>query len=288
MIVHDGVTVVVFAQRAAAIRLPQTRRQLLLHAAHRLQIQEACMNLATVLPFGQCPAVSVAGACDLVDANRPQLQHLFQRFAGLFQVQLVIDWSEEGVIAHFRDSAELAPLFQGATIAPTAPAHAVSKLAARLSGKVEEALAEVCADIVSLPVAAGTLWNGALLVRADHMDRLTATVEAIDAIWPAGFRIRQIGPAPVASFATLGVDFVGAGAVEAACANRGEDHATTSWRRAALMTLGPDMNDREAVRAQARIIEAADRLGSPRRGFGLLRTYSEGQGHHGAPSLELA
>lgn len=246
------------------------------------------MNLGTLLPFGPCHVLSPAGACDLVVANRPQLRHLFDRFAGLIQVQLAINWAEDGVLAHFRDSDELAPLFQGAAISAAAPALAVRRLAARLAKQVDAALEEVCADIAALPIGAGMLWNGALLLRKDRLERLTATVEAIDAIWPAGFHIRQIGPAPVASFVTLGVDLISSAEVEAACAFRGDGEGITNWRRASLLSLGPDSTGREAVRMRARIMDAADRLGSPRRAFGMLRPYSEGQSQHGAPSLELA
>jgi hypothetical protein len=267
MVVYNDQTAVLSAAPKPFLRLPKGRRDHLIEVAERLRRQEDCMALGTFLPVQQGSALTKDGAKALLVANQPELAGLFARFAGLVQLQITVSWDEKDVLARFCHSRELAPIFQRGHVDPKELGLAIAALATRLSGAIAAELSAVASDIVELPVTTGILWNGAVLVPHAQLAALDQAVEAIDAIWSEGLKIRQIGPAPISSFVTLKLEPVTRKQIDRALERF---RLQTGWasadlaqaRRLALKSLGPESDSaaREAIREQARIAEAAARL----------------------------
>ena len=288
MVVHHGLTAVLGATPRPLIRLPQTRRDALAEVATRLRWQEACMTLGTLLPLQPGTALTLDAAAAMLAANRPDLTDTIARFAGHVQSQVTVSWAEDRVLAHFRHSPELAPIFASKTVDPAGLRLAVTNLALRLSTAIGAHLALVATDIAPLPAPAGILWNGAVLLPRSALSSLDRAVEAIDALWSEGLTIRQIGPAPISSFATLHIEPVTRRQIDWALdrfnLTRGCTQADVHRaRRQALVSLGPDSHgaERDAIRTQARIAEAAERLAQAGfnrvAGLALCNLWSEGQ-----------
>ena len=144
-------------------------------------------------------------------------------------------------------------------------------------------LAKASFDTTALPVAEDVLWNGALLVSKSGLTALDAAVEEVDAIWPEGLQIRQIGPAPVSSFALLDVEPVSAAQITAALCllglrSLGDHRDLAAARRSRLIAEpGSDSQAREAIRNAAHIIDAATRAPNPGKGFTLCRMMAQGR-----------
>ena len=276
MVTHDGLTGVLAAAPRPVMRLLQSRREIMLEAATRLSWQEACMPLGTLLPAQANCSLSHGGAVAFLQANQPQLSRLMRRFAGHVQVQVTVSWQEDGVLARFRDSPELAPLFTEGLSTPAALTEAITRLSSRLSQGIGYQLASVGTEIARLPVTSSVLWNGAVLVPLSGLEALSGVVEAIDAIWSEGLQIRQIGPAPVGSFVTLELDRISGPQAKKALKAFGSSANHAAERRAGLLAAMDDMALREAIRAEARIAEAAARLPIPAAGFSLARIRAEG------------
>jgi len=120
------------------------------------------------------------------------------------------------------------------------------------------------------------------------LEALSGVVEAIDAIWSEGLQIRQIGPAPVGSFVTLELDRISGPQAKKALIAFGSSAGPAAERRAALLAAMDDMALREAIRAEARIAEAAARLPIPAAGFSLARIRAEGLSGGIAPQRAVA
>lgn len=293
MVPAAGLTAVLSTQPRPLMRLPQSRAIQLKAAAQRLSLQEACMTIATVLPARQDCGLTLPGASAFLIANQPLLQDLMARFAGMVQVQVTVSWNASAVLRRFSHEAELAPIFAQGHVAPADLAEAVRRLAARLGAIMGAKLAEVAVTTVALPQTADVLWNGALLVPSAALPALDTAVEAIDAIWPEGLQIRQIGPAPVASFALLEVEPVMSAQIAAALGLLGlhalkDPQEQAAARRRHLMEAASDPQQREAVRTAARIIEAAARLPDPPRDLALCKIWGEGQAAPQAQAREVA
>ena len=279
MVPHGGMTAVMTTAPRPVLRLPQSRRQTLVEAATRLAWQEACMPLGTVLPARQDSPLTLDAAVDFLTANHPFLTHLMQRFKGLAQVQVTVSWTESGVLTRFRDAPELATVFAATAIQPEALASAVQNLANRLAGGIGQGLAAVSVETAALPLAPAMLWNGAVLVPLAQMDALNSAVEAVDAIWPEGLQIRQIGPAPAGSFATLALERVSQRQIATAMAAFGlaslaEVDQLAARRRDRLMTT-TEADQRDGLRRQADLVAAAARLPMA-KGFSWAGVWAEG------------
>ena len=87
MVPHDGLTAVLTALSRPAMRLPKSRKQVLMDTAVRLRWQEACMPLGTILSARPDSTLTRDGADAFLTANRQQLARVMQRFGGLVQVQ---------------------------------------------------------------------------------------------------------------------------------------------------------------------------------------------------------
>lgn len=286
MVPHGGLTAILTTAPQPVIRLPQSRRDVLLEAASRLRMQEACLPLATLLPAqANCP-LSPDGAVRFLQANQPQLTRLMRQFAGQVQMQISVSWDEAGVLTRFRNTAELAPLFAQSNATPQMLTQAVSRLASRLSLEISQILAPVSTDIAALPLAPSVLWNGAILVPPSQLAALCVAVETVDAIWSEGLHIRQIGPAPIASFVSLELEHISAHKAKGALDRFGPSGIV--GRRAGLFAAKDNITLREAVRHDTRIAEAAARLTGLGAGFFLVRIRSEGASASAMPQQEVA
>jgi hypothetical protein len=276
MVCQAGMTAVLTSAPRSVLRLPQTQRQTLIDSATRLSWQEACLPMGTLLPARQNSPLSLSGASDFLTANQPTLSRLLQRFHGLVQVQVTVSWTEQAVLQRFRGAPELAPLFSGAAVQAAALSQAVQSLAQRISGEIGHHLTATSVDCALLPTTSDVLWNGALLVPGTQIDEFYAAVEAVDAIWSEGFRIRQIGPAPVGSFATLMLERVDPKQIQAALAafdlaSLAEIDVLDARRRDRLMTTS-----NVSYRRQADLVSAAARLQAVRP-FAMAQIWAEGQ-----------
>lgn len=284
MVPQDGLTAVLCATPRPAFRMPKSRRDVLSSAAQFLRLQESCLPLGTVLPAEANASLCVEGTSRFLQANQPVLSRLMQRFSGQVQVQVTVRWDESSVLVHFRDTPEIAPLFTATKPTPQMLTQAIGQLAQRLSAQIDDLLSPVATEMSPLPIAPGVLWNGVVLVAGHSLDALSSAVEAIDAIWTEGFQIRQIGPAPIASFALIGVEQVSG--TRATDALRRFGLATA--RRTSLMAAVADARAREEIRVEAIVAEAAARLSHPEHGFALLRVRNDGSSAVGPARQEVA
>ena len=235
------------------------------------------MALANFLPASPLAHLSPEASAVFLDANRPVLFDLIARFAGLVQYQLQIAWNEEQVLTRFRHSPEIEPLFAKPT-KPEGIPLAVGRLAESLGSVIVQELSPAL-EILSLPLAPGLLWNGALLLPQKAEGELEVALQKIDAIWTEGLTLRLTGPAPVMSFCTLELEKISAAQIDWALDRFGmtslrQAQEVASIRRRLLIAAGGE--GRDEIDFQARIIEAAARLDGD-RGFALCHARSEGQ-----------
>ena len=232
------------------------RRRMLTRARDRALRMEALLPAGgVILPALPGQAVAAKDVDGLVRANRPDLDALAARARGCVQFQVSVTWDEALARARFGDL--------------DAARH-------RLSAAAEAPLSAVAAEVLGLPVAADGLINRAVLVPRSSIPALDDAVEAIDALWTEGLRIRQIGPMPPVSFCSLVVRRVPARAVAAARLALGIDgHADPALidaaRRARLRAgAAPDV-----IRTTAGIAAAAARRGPPEGDLLLCDIWSE-------------
>lgn len=199
----EGATAILVPMKSRVLTGKALRRHRLSAAARRQAWLEALMPAGPVLAFAPGARIKSDEVPALVRANRVLLDSLTERLQGRVQFQISVSWTEEEVLTRFRTAPEIAPLFAGPTVASADLTRAVSALAARLSRTIAAHLAPVACDIADLPLDTGMVTNHVVLVRSEREPDLDSALEAIDAIWTEGFTIRQIGPAPASSFATL-------------------------------------------------------------------------------------
>lgn len=253
------------------------RRQRLERAAERQAWLEALMPHGTVLPVAPDTRLAPDETGALIAANEALIAHLAARLAGGVQYQVSLSWAEAEVLGRFRDAPEIAPLFAAGTVTGPALAGAVTRLAERLSGEAMARLSAVADEIAELPRDDGMLVNAVLLLPPARAAALDAVIEAIDALWPEGFRIRQIGPGPAASFGTLRLNRHGADAVARAHAELGLRQPATAAAIAAARksALLERPGDAATIRHAARLACAALRTGGGP--VPLLDLWAEGQ-----------
>ncbi|MEM8537578.1 MAG: GvpL/GvpF family gas vesicle protein [Pseudomonadota bacterium] len=258
---HNGVTALLLPEKRPLIALPQSRKAALQGAARRQAMLEAVMPLGTVLPFRPGQQLTPDDVAPLIDANRSLIDTLQQRFAGLVQYQITVTWQAEGVLKRFRASPELAPLFAAGHANASQIQFAVSRLAERLSGDMQDMLAGTVAECTQLPRVDGMILNSVVLLPESAEAALDAALAQIDAIWADGLHIRQVGPAPPASFATLDPQFVTVGMVAAALETLG---IAAGASETAIMTARKDALRRTSA-AQEEVNRASEILLAQRR-----------------------
>lgn len=259
MIVQGELTAVLSAAQRPTHRPRQTLRQHLADAATHLGWQTACMRLAPLLPVRLDTPLTPMGAAAFLTANQPFLAQLLTRYAGMAQVQVTVSWPDTG-----KRPADPPPM----------------QTALQLSARIGADLATVATEVAPLPLAPGLLYSAVVLLPL----RKLGDLDRIAQMWPDGLHIRQIGPDPVTSFATLDLSPVTSAQIDQALSSFGL-HSLANLgqlamaRRRRLITAGPvyDQTQREEIGEQAEILAAAARLPRPQNGFALCRIWEGGR-----------
>lgn len=259
----EEMTAILVPRPYRAMLLPQSRKAVLQAAAARQRVFEAVMPFGTVLPFRPDVVMSPAQVGSFVRVNRPLLDRLADRFADVVQYQITVSWTPQQVLNRFRDSAELEPVFAAGHTSPRILSDAVTVLATRLGDDMRVILGKAVQEIMMLPCAEDMLLNAAVLVKASDVTPLDQAVEALDAIWTEGLQVKQIGPAPGTSFATLDARNVGPAEVKKArqllgLASDPDDAAIAAARRRALIQRPADA---AAIKMAATTVSAVCRSG---------------------------
>ncbi|MEM9757360.1 MAG: GvpL/GvpF family gas vesicle protein, partial [Pseudomonadota bacterium] len=237
----------VFSQSGLLPRM--TRRAALRAAATRQADLEELMHHGTVIPALSRGDLTPEATPAALRGNVTDLASLATRLAGLVQYQITV------------------------TAQPGTPTDTVA-------ARIEAGLARAAHDWVPLPKPAETLCNAACLWPADTTDRLDAILNDIDMAWPGQLRIRQIGPSPAVSFASIWFDRVGACNLRLARDRLGlkgpvahlDPRAIASARRTALMAGQPP----DTIRRDADALSLAAALGAD-GAVHILRVWSEGR-----------
>ena len=239
----DGVTAILGAPRL--VGLTKSRKAALKGAVQRQQRLEALMCDTTVLPVIPGTYLTSANLASLVACNGELLDRQFQSLTGRVQFQLEVLWDRAAAPARFG----------------TADDAALTALAAQLRGEMTAFLS--ADDMQELPRSDDAVLNTVLLVDED-VD-LDPMLEAIDAIWTEGLRLRLIGPSPAVSFASLHLRHVSVAEIAAARATLGlrtlpdSEEALATQRRTAIMAAPPEMQ--ASLRDAADILAATIRAG---------------------------
>ncbi len=272
-----GYTAVLAHHPHVAIKLPLSRKDVLRSAAQRQAWLEHCMPFATVLPFRPQATIDKVDVPALIAANRPLFDGLTNRLVGKVQFQVTVSWDPNGVLNRFRDTPELSDLFVAKSIAPARLTQSIERLAKRLRDQINQTLEDVADEILQLPVTADMLTNTVVLMHIDRLSYLDQSVEAIDAIWTEGLRIKQIGPAPAASFASIDLHRIDASDVTIAMQTLGSKpldtpEAIMQARRDALLRSPSAAAD---IKRSAEILNAAMRGGADNQSLFLCSVISD-------------
>ncbi|MDX8348468.1 GvpL/GvpF family gas vesicle protein [Cognatiyoonia sp. IB215446] len=255
------------AQKAMA--LPKSRQQILSAAAMRQAQLEKCMEADPLIICRPQFFISQEHLPGLVSANRPLLDRLGARLKGKVQYQITVNWNEEAVLDKFRDSPELRGLFKKRQVTPTTLARSTSELRKRLVSQIETQLSRLSDQVIDLPAMPDMLFNAVILLARAQIPELDAAVEAVDDIWTEGFQIKQIGPAPAASFALLDPKPIDAGEIDAALKHldlqRPLDESTVARARRETLLNVPQQAD--YTKRCAEIAAAMARAGNGPRLF---------------------
>lgn len=218
-------------------------------------------------------------AHSLIIANTPLLDRLTKRLHGKVQFQVSVHWDQTGVLHRFRDAPELSDIFAKGRVSGTQLAPQLAALARRLTSEMLQSLRIVASEVIELPMEEHMLLNAVVLQETDNLPALDDAIEAIDAIWTEGLQIKQIGPAPAASFALLNPQLISASDVNAAAKRLAisplsplNDNAQA--RRRALLNDADGANE---ITRCADILDAASRLGRANLQFHMLTVMTEGQ-----------
>lgn len=204
---------------------------------------EQLMNYGTVLPA--LPGVNIRPdqLRLAVKSHRHELTELARRLQEKCQFQLQILYDHEK-----------AARWQG-----TDPAATHAAMRHLFTDRANELLAPLEAETIDLPVTAGLALNRVLLIDAAAEPLLDRAIKAIDALWTEGLSIRQIGPSPAVSFASLTFRPVSKARLSKARNDLGlspqiDGQDIAAARRMALMK-NPDRA--QEIKASAEILHAA-------------------------------
>ncbi|ETX15946.1 hypothetical protein OCH239_11845 [Roseivivax halodurans JCM 10272] len=228
-----------------------SRAKVAADAARRMAWLEALMPAGALLPAMPGTQLAHDELPGMVEANRALLERAASEVAGKVQFQVTVG------------SGDAAPL-QGAM--------AAAELARRLYGLTDSCHA--------LPVHEALISNHVILIEAFREADLDAALAEIDETYP-GLEIRQIGPAPAVSFASLRLRRVSSRRIRAALRLLGlgampDGDALRVARRAALLAARPGRQG--AIREAADILAAAIGCAAPAGPLILAEIWSEGRG----------
>lgn len=239
-IVRAGATAVLAPAPGWTERLRSGPKHTAIRHHNRL---ETLMRLGPVLPFAAGTACTAQEADLLLALDAPLIARLATEIGPRRHFQLTLDWDESQVLSVFRDSPELAPLFNGSAVTPERMRTAVTALATRLRATALELLAPVLSDPIEQPRAPGSLLNLVFLLAPEDDPRLDQALQAIDALWSEGFRLRLVGPSAPISHALLDIDRADPAVVHAA---------------ADRLALAPDASKEAIAEAAKRALRAPD------------------------------
>lgn len=285
---HQGLWAVHRNIPAPRMRLPESRKARLRGAAEHQRLLEALMPYGTVMPVAQGTALARSELTPFLRANAARLLKVAAPLEGQVQFQVSVLWDAPRVLDRFRHAPELAPLFAAAPVSPAALGAAVTSLARRLGREMADGLTSVASEALELPLGEDMLCNLALLVPSREAALVDLAVERIDALWTEGLKIRQIGPAPAGSFATLRLDWQSPAQVRKAHDLFGllpGDGQDLKPLRKRLMTDGTHPAD--TIRAAEACIHAIRAAGDV-RGVHLARLWREGEGQAQLTLAEVA
>lgn len=239
---------VVLAGKPRAQLLRASRKRLLRAASNRQQVLEHLMLYGTVLPALPGMALKSDEAEDFVAANRAILDPLRKRLAGAVQFQVTVGWNKVEAASRFN---------------ATQPQALADDWCARFATILDA----VAIEQIRLPATHEVSFNAVVRIMAQDEPRLDTAVSQIDALWPDGLRVRQIGPSPAVSFGSLGVRRVSPAQVRAARAVLGIDGAVAEAevdqaRHSALKTARSA--DWAMIKKAADVLRACARAGGQR------------------------
>lgn len=283
-----GFTAVLSKASRPMITLPLSRADALKDAASRQATFESLLSQGVVIAAKPRQWLDLAQMSDCLECNAALLEKLATRFDRQVQFQVSVDWDAAQVLGHFRTAPEMAELFDVEHPSTHLLETSLTSLRARLGAQVHDLITPVATEIIALPRLETTLSNLAVLIPRDREPDLDQAVEAVDALWSEGLKIRQIGPSAPGSFALLELDWISKDDIERAHATLGTSSATSQGeihtaRRRALMMQGADT---------ARVKRASDALHGANKagggGYYRLRVLSEDQGRSDAPASKVA
>lgn len=242
----------------------------------RQRLLEALHRAGPVLPAEAAP-IALDEAAHFLIARASPVKSALNRLEGVAQYELTLDWDPAGVLAQFRNSAELAPVFAGSPVAASRVAEAVATLRRRLADGAASQLSRVAEDLLPLPTEAddSAVARFAILIRAEEAAALDPVLEAIDAIWPEGFRLRLTGPTPATAFSALRLVRPPDGALSAAARLlEVPEDGLTWWSNEELRTacragLREGRGEPDALRAAERLLAESAAAARSLRAAGL-------------------
>lgn len=245
------------------------RRKTLLRLAQKRQVWlETLMRSGTVLPVLPGTRIAPGDIAPMLACNAGLLAALSTRLAGRVQYQVLLrcDLDQAARVL----SSQPGP-FHGCR-APDSLQQALSDHVLGRLGALEGA------ELAALPVARDVIANCALLLPRSSVPALDLALAEIDALWSAGFTLRQIGPSPAVSFASLGLQPVPHAMLEAAAACLGvpPGAAEDVIRAARHRRLKQSPDQPEQIRAAAEVLTMARALDRPGP-FHRAYIWAEGQ-----------
>lgn len=253
------------------------RRAALKIAARRQSWLEMLLPTGTVLPALAGTRLHRDELPALLGANATALEAEADALAGRVQYQITIRCD----LARARTAIRY-PLLSGATSDSAWKTCFATLVADRLA---------TLPDVVqtALPTPDDVAVNVAVLLPARAGGALDKVLETIDALWPEGLSIRQIGPSPGVSFASIGLHRVESGDLSAAArvldvaagASAGEIRAA---RQTALRR--PDAKV-DMIRSAATLLTQAQALPAPGP-FPQLHVWAEGQAQNATMRAAVA
>lgn len=194
----------VLAKTPASSRMQLKSRKARLNAAveyHRRL--ESLRGFGTVIPVMQNTAMRASDVQTLIKANFTTLAKMGDRLRGLDQYQISVEWNSSGVLRQFRDAPEFTQIFAAPHVRSIDLVEAIMQLKIRIGCTIIDTVNTMSVDTIELPCKEDMLTNLVILLPIGASEELDHAMLHIDAIWPEGLHIRQIGPAAAASFATL-------------------------------------------------------------------------------------
>ena len=180
------------ARRGVGTALRRAQADALLVRQRALEVLHASGDVLPALPGAR---LGVADAAATLIANRTALEEALAALSGRAQRQVTVFWDLARVDERFADAPEHAPGGGGS-----------AALTERIATVIEGLLRGASQDAITLPLSGDEmLVNVVCLGARDDPPAFEAALEAADAIWSEGLRIKVVGPSPAISFAALGL-----------------------------------------------------------------------------------